>query len=116
MWWRKVKQRAFVDEKDRKKERHLRINYTWIVQHIPFLVFLFGLGLLYIANGHYLVKNVREINKLQVEVKELHWTYLGRKSEWMFKSKMSKISKEVAPYGLEDADVPPLVISEDNEK
>ena len=112
MWWRKAKQRAFVDEQDKKKDWRPRINYAGIVKNIPFLLFLFVLAILYIANGHYAVKNIREINQLQTRVKELHWQYLDKKSEWMYRSKMSEVSGKVAPYGLQIADTPPLVIKE----
>src|SRR5699024_2279184 len=116
MWWKKTKQRAFVEEKEKKKERRFKINYSWIVHHIPFLLFLFGLGILYIANGHYMVDNVRKTNKLQVKVQELHWEYLTRKSELMYRSKMSNVAEEVRPYGLRESTVPPIVIKEGENK
>ncbi len=116
MWWKKAKQREFIDDQEKKKEHRFRINYSWIVKHIPFLVFLFFLALLYIANGHYMVKNVREVNQLQEKVKELHWTFLSRKSELMFRSKMSRVSEKAQPYGLEEAETPPLIIVKDKKE
>ncbi len=114
MRWKRAKQRAFIEVPDKKKDWRPHINYSWIVDHIPFLLFLFVLAILYIANGHYAVKNIREINSLQTEVKELHWHYLDQKSELMFRSKMSEVSDQVAPYGLEIANTPPLIIKKGN--
>src|SRR5699024_9558849 len=99
---------------ENKKDRRLRVNYSWIVHHIPFLLFLFVLAIIYIANGHYAVKNMREISKLETIVKELHWDYLDNKSELMYRSKMSEVSDKVAPYGLKVSNIPSLVIPEDN--
>ncbi len=113
MWWKRTKQRAFVEVQDKKKDWRPRINYSWIVNNIPFLLFLFLLALLYIANGHYAVKAIREINSLQTEVKELHWHYLDRKTELMFRSKMSEVSDQVEPYGLKVSETPPLIIKEE---
>lgn len=110
MWWKRTKQRAFVEVQDKKKDWRPRINYSWILKNIPFLLFLFLLAILYIANGHYAVQNIREINSLQTEVKELHWHYLDQKSKLMFRSKMSEISDKVKPYGLKVANTPPLII------
>lgn len=93
-----------------KKEWHLRVNYEWIVKNLPFILFLSLIALLYIANGHYAVKNIREINKLTSEVKELNWRYLDAKSGLMLRSKMSEVSQGVTDYGLQVPLTPPLNI------
>ncbi len=116
MWWKRAKQREFIEVPDKKRDWRPRVNYSWIVNHLPFLLFLFVLAILYIANGHYAVKNIREINALQTQVKELHWHYLDQKSKLMFRSKMSEVSGQVAPYGLKVANTPPLIIKEEDRK
>ena len=35
---------------------------------IPFILFIAGLGILYIANAHYSEKNVRELNQIEKEL------------------------------------------------
>ena len=99
-----------------KKMKRFRLNYEWIVHRLPFILFLSLLALLYIANGHYADKNIREINKTRSELKELHWKYLNVKSDLMFRSKFSEVSKSVESLGLKELDAPPIIIAEDTTK
>jgi hypothetical protein len=97
-------------EPEHKKEWRLRINYRAITQNMPFILFLSGLALIYIANSHLAEKKIRRINKLGREIKELKWEYLNVKSELMFRSKMSEVSKAVDPLGLKPLNSPPQKI------
>lgn len=103
-------QNGFIEEQEERRDWRPRINYQWIVGNLPFLLFLSVLAVMYIANGHFAVKNIREIDKLEKEVKELHWQFLDAKTDLMFRSKMSEVSKDVAPYGLQVPTIPPLNI------
>lgn len=107
---KKEVQPEFIEEPVEKRDWRPRINYEWIVKNLPFTLFLSLLALLYIANGHYAVKNIREINKLDQEVKELHWRYLDAKTDLMLRSKMSEVYRGVAPGGLEVPVTPPIRI------
>lgn len=98
------------EEPEQKKEWRLRINYRAITQNMPFILFLAVLALIYIANSHLAEKKVRRINKLGREIKELKWEYLNVKSELMFRSKMSVVSKAVEPLGLKELNIPPQKI------
>jgi hypothetical protein len=99
-----------------KREWRLRINYQLITQNLPFLLFLAVLALVYIANSHLAEKKVRRINKLSKEIKELKWEYLSVKSELMFRSKLSEVSKTVEPLGLKELNAPPQRIEVKTEK
>ncbi|MFY0252360.1 FtsL-like putative cell division protein [Chitinophaga sp. 30R24] len=101
-----------------KKEWRLRINYSALVQNMPFIGFLSVLALLYIANSHLAEKKIRRINKLGKEIKELKWEYINVKSELMFRSKMSEVSKSVEPLGLKQLSSPPqkIVLKKETEK
>ena len=90
-----------------RKEWRLRINYQLITRNLPFLLFLAVIALVYIANSHLAEKKVRRINKLSREIKELKWEYLSVKSELMFRSKLSEVSKAVEPLGLKELNTPP---------
>ena len=90
-----------------RKEWRLRINYQLIVRNLPFLLFLAVIALVYISNSHLAEKKVRRINKLSREIKELKWEYLSVKSELMFRSKLSEVSKAVEPLGLKELSTPP---------
>ncbi|MBO9730483.1 MAG: hypothetical protein J7623_17715 [Chitinophaga sp.] len=103
---------------EQRKEWRLRINYRALVQNMPFIGFLAVLALIYIANSHLAEKKIRRINKLGKEIKELKWEYINVKSELMFRSKMSEVSKSVEPLGLKQLSSPPqkIVLKKEAEK
>ena len=77
---------------------------------LPFLFFLTVLGMLYIANKHYAEKNIRQIEKINKELKELKWEHLTAKSILMSKSKQSEVAKITKTFGLNEAVAPPTKI------
>jgi hypothetical protein len=62
-----------------------------VFDNFKFLLFMGGLGLVYIANAHFAEKRVRRIQSLQKEIKELKWEYTSVKSETMYKSMQSQL-------------------------
>jgi len=97
---------------DMKKDWRKFFSYRWIVKNIPFFLFLAVLAIVYIYNGHYADKTVRNINKVSNELKELQYEYKTLKSEVMFRSKQSELAKAVAPLGLKELVVPPVVLTD----
>lgn len=81
---------------------------------LPFLFFLTVLGMLYIANKHYAEKNIRQIEKINKELKELKWEHLTAKSILMSKSKQSEVAKITKIFGLNEAVAPPTKIVVEN--
>lgn len=77
---------------------------------LPFLLFLSVLCMLYIANSHMAVKNIRSIDKLSKEVKELSWEYKSLKADLMFKSKLTEVAKKVDTLGIKELTEPPRKI------
>ncbi|HEY0176774.1 MAG TPA: FtsL-like putative cell division protein [Pedobacter sp.] len=77
---------------------------------MPFLIFLSLLTMLYIANSHMAVKNIRDIDKLNKEVKELSWEYKSLKADLMFKSKLTEVAKKVDTLGIKELTEPPKKI------
>jgi hypothetical protein len=90
------------------------LGYKWIVRDIPFFLFLTLIAIVYIYNGHYADKTIRNINKTTKELKELQYEYKTLKSEVMFRSKQSELEKAVAPLGLKELTVPPIVLGKDS--
>ncbi|WP_298713696.1 FtsL-like putative cell division protein [Chitinophaga sp.] len=90
-----------------RREWRLRINYRMITDNLPFILFLAVVALVYIANNHLAEKKIIRINRLSREIKELKWEYLSVKSELMFRSKLSEVSKAVEPLGLKELSTPP---------
>lgn len=77
---------------------------------LPFLIFIAVLCMLYIGNSHMAVKNVRNIDKLSKEVKELSWEYKSLKADLMFKSKLTEVAKKVDTLGIKELTEPPKKI------
>jgi hypothetical protein len=91
-------------------------GYQWIMKNIRFFLFLAALAVIYIYNGHYADKVVRDINRTNKELKELQYEYKTLKSEVMFRSKQSELAKAVEPFGLKELILPPYVLTDSIEK
>lgn len=87
--------------------KKLFLNYQWIVKNTPFFLFLSLLTVLYIYNGHFAEKTIKDINRSSRELKELQYEYKTIQSELMFQSKQSELVKAVEPLGLKELTEPP---------
>jgi predicted membrane protein len=96
----------------RMEWRKLLLNYQWIVKNIPFFLFLCVLAVVYIYNGHYAEKTIKDINRNARELKEMQYEYKTVKSELMFQSKQSEIVKAVEPLGLHELTQPPYRLAD----
>jgi len=109
-------------EQQNTKERDLWLdwkrwlNYRSVVKQMPLFLFLAVLAVLYIYNGHYADKTIRNINKTAKEVKELQYEYKTVKSEVMFRSKQSELVKAVEPLGLKELVTAPVVLGAESNK
>lgn len=74
---------------------------------LPFIIFLCFLGMVYIANSHMAMKNVRSISQLSKDVKDLNYEYKSLKADLMFKSKLTAIAEKVDTLGLKVLVEPP---------
>lgn len=92
-----------------RKYNVLKYN-KWIVKNIPFYFFISAIAILYIANGHYADKSMRQINKTGKHLKEMEYEFKTIKKEVMFRSKESELAKAVEPLGLKQLVAPPLRI------
>ena len=70
------------------------------MQYMPKILFVMGLGLLYISNTHYAEKTVRRISNIQAEVEDLRADYTTLKSDLMFASKQSEVARKVKVLGI----------------
>lgn len=99
-----------INIKETRAEWKRLLNYQWLVKNFPFFLFLSFLAVMYIYNGHYADKTVRNINTMNRELDELNYEYKTLKSEVMFRSKQSELSREVEKYGLKELITPPVVL------
>ncbi|MDP4130543.1 MAG: FtsL-like putative cell division protein [Bacteroidota bacterium] len=86
-----------------------------MIRNLPFFLFLAFLAVLYIYNGHYADRVVRDIGTTGRELNELKYEYKSLKSEVMFRSKQSELAKAVEPIGLKELSSPPAVITDSSE-
>ncbi|WP_374163247.1 FtsL-like putative cell division protein [Arcticibacter sp. MXS-1] len=77
---------------------------------MPFIIFLAFLGMIYIGNRHFAEKNIREIDKLSKEVKELSWDFKTLKADLMLKSTQTEVARRVDTFGLKEPVEPPRKI------
>ncbi len=87
------------------------LSHKWVVQNIPFFLFLAVLAVLYIYNGHNSDKLTRKISATEKHIKELEYEYKTIKSEVIFRSKASELVKVVEPLGLKELTIAPVSLT-----
>ncbi len=80
------------------------------VAFVPYILFATLIGIFYIGNNHYAEKNIRKVNRLEIQVEELRADYTSLKADYMFSSKQSEVAKKVKRIGLEESLQPPYKI------
>ena len=82
------------------------------LRNLPFIFFLSFLSVCYIANGYYADDQVRKLNRLTNEIKELRTQYIVVKDSLVIKSKQTEVAKELAKQqmGIKESVVPPKKI------
>ena len=76
---------------------------------MPFIIFLVGLGIVYIGNRYNAEHILRNTAKLQQELDELRAESITTASELMFASRQSQVIKAIEEnhLGLKESTVPP---------
>lgn len=82
---------------------------------LPFIFFIAFLAMVYIANRHMAENNIRDIDKLSKQVKELSWDYKTTKAEMAYKSTLTEVEKKTDTLGLKTSLEPPqkIMVTED---
>lgn len=83
------------------------LNADRATSALPFVLFLAFLGMVYIANRHLAEKNIRDIDKISREVKELTWDYKTTKAELAYKSILTEVAKRADTLGIKESLQPP---------
>ena len=99
-----------IDASHKKRSRPLMYYNRWIVKNIPFYFFAGVLAIIYIANGHYADKTMRQISTTEKNLKEMEYEFKTAKRDVIFRSKESELAKAVEPLGLKPLFVPPVRI------
>jgi hypothetical protein len=81
-------------------------------KQLPFILFLAVIAILYIANGYYAERTVRQINDANKELKELHSEYITTKSTLMQISTQSSVANLAREHvvGLQESKEAPKKI------
>lgn len=87
-----------------------------VLKHIPFILFLSVIAILYIANGYWADDKIRQVNKISAQLKEMRSEYISTKSDLMFVSKQSEVAKSAEKLGLKEPIAPPMKIVVDTTK
>jgi hypothetical protein len=82
----------------------------YALKNSAYLIFLFGLVILYIGNTHELDNTSRRIEVVKKEMKEYRWRYMSAKADLMYNCKMTEVAQAVKPLGLRTLDAPPKKI------
>jgi hypothetical protein len=96
--------------KRRRKKIHeidLRIDGQSITRILPFMLFLTAWAIIYIANRHYGVKTLREIDIIRKEIPDLKADYYTINADLSNSSIQSQVIQKVAPLGLKELTAPP---------
>lgn len=83
---------------------------------LPFVLFMALLGMIYIANRNLAEKNIRDIDKIGKQVKELSWDYKTTKADLAFKSTLSEVIKLADTLGIKESTTPPQKITAEEVK
>lgn len=83
------------------------------LKNLPFIFFLSFLAVCYIAKGYYDDDQVRKLNRLTNELKELQTQYIVVKDSLVIKSKQTEVAKALANQstGIKESVVPPKKIT-----
>lgn len=114
-------QKLIVEEKPVKKElpdnfftqflRNGVVTTDAATNALPFIFYVAFLGMLYIGNRHLSENNIRDIDKISKEVKELSWEYKSSKADLAFKSTLTEVAKRADTLGIKEANQPPQKIT-----
>lgn len=88
-----------------------------VIGLLPFLIFLTGIGVLYIFNSNYANRTIITIGKTKKQIEEQRFEYINTKSKLMQTTRQSEIAKRLQSSGLKESKTPPrkIVIDQTNE-
>ena len=79
-------------------------------KQLPFVAFLAILAMIYISNAYYAEKTLRQIDDMQLELKDLQNEFISSESALMRAGKLSEVAKRLADSGLYESTQPPKKI------
>jgi len=86
-----------------------------VIRNMPFMFFIVLLMVMYITYGYYAERTVRELHKVDVELKDMRSNYITKKAELEKTEKQSQVAEDIEQLGLKEAKTPPFKIELDTE-
>ncbi|MAE08539.1 MAG: hypothetical protein CL661_07240 [Bacteroidetes bacterium] len=83
---------------------------TGTFKFFRYLLYLALLAFIYIANNYYAENNIRQINRLRKELKELRYEYINVKTMLMEIEKQSQIAKKLEKKGIKKNNQPVKIL------
>jgi len=83
-------------------------------KNMRFLFFLAFLAIIYIGNSYHAEKNIRKVERMQKELRELRYKHISTKAKLMQGSRQSKVASILEYKGIKESTVPPKKIIELN--
>ena len=81
-----------------------------VIGLLPFLIFLTGIGLLYIFNSNFANRTIISISKTKKQIEEQRFEYINTKSKLMQTTRQTEIAKRLQNSGLKESKTPPRKI------
>jgi len=78
-----------------------------VIGHLPFVFFLVFVAVLYISYGYYAEKTVKEMTRLEAEVKDMKAQNLTLKSDLEVIKQQSHVAESISELGLTESVAPP---------
>jgi hypothetical protein len=85
-----------------------------VIGLLPFLIFLTGIGLLYIFNSNFANRTIISISKTKKQIEEQRFEYINTKSKLMHTTRQTEIAKRLQNSGLKESKTPPRKILIEN--
>lgn len=80
------------------------------LEQLPFMLYLVALAIVYIAYGYFTESTVKQIYRVDAELKELKAEYLTSQSELQQVRQQSNIANAIKDLGLKESVTPPQKI------
>lgn len=84
------------------------------IKYLPQILFTTFMLIVYIGISHNMERNIRKIDKLQIEVEDLRADFTTRKADYMHASMQSEVAKKLKVYGIEESVTPPIKLEVDD--
>ena len=104
------------DKKEPKKSINerladaLHLNPDNMANTMTYLIGFVVLIIIYIANAHYHVKTMRDINETKENLREIQAEYVSLKAELATKTKASELAEQLKGSGVKELRQPPYLV------